>query len=263
MEITFNQTSSNSLSQEQMCQELQYNIPYHYITQYSKNFCPYYFDSWGINYVSTIEFMLGQISKLSIKSFIDIGCGDGRFTREVAQAFPCIQVNGVDYSSRSIALATAMNTGLNFHVCDITKWEPDTLFDCANLMEVFEHIPLTIAKEFIKGVYKVLKPGGILFLTVPHLNEPVHAHHFRHFNIDTLKKEWEPFFDIVQIFGFERKGCLRHIISHCLYNRLFILRNRRLLNLLYTLYKRHLFFVKDETQAQRIFMKAVRKDTVI
>ena len=92
---------------EQSAQEAEYIFPYHYVAQRRPHFAQHFYDSWGINYVSTIEYLLSRLSETHFSSLVDIGCGDGRMTREIAARFPQCDVVGVDYSERAIALAKA------------------------------------------------------------------------------------------------------------------------------------------------------------
>ncbi|NCC85476.1 MAG: methyltransferase domain-containing protein [Clostridia bacterium] len=129
-----------------LSQELEYWFPYHYVSVMpTDGFQGHYVDTWGVNYISTIEFILEQISKHPASSVVDVGCGDGRLTREIKLAFPECHAFGIDYSPRAIKLAQAMNQDipdLNFIALDITAECLERKFDTAILMEVFEHVPI-------------------------------------------------------------------------------------------------------------------------
>jgi len=245
------------------CQEEEYWFPYHYVSKMPElGFRQHFLDSWGINYISTIEFMLSRLGNVESESIIDIGCGDGRLTREIALSINPTTLVGVDYSSRAIKLAQAMNQDLeraSFHATDITSAHELGSFDAAVLMEVFEHIPLDMANEFMVGVRALIKPGGRLLLTVPHNNKPVEYKHFQHFSVKSLLKYIEVDFDIVDVVPFERRGLSRVFLGSLLSNRLFVLNNSRLSNYIYSLHKEHLFFCKNERECQRIYVEAVAK----
>ena len=246
-------------------QDDEYWFPYHYVSRMpSAGFQQHYIDSWGINYISTIDFMLRQIDKCNPHSLIDIGCGDGRFTREIGIRFPLMNLKGVDYSLRAIALAKAMNQDmpdLRYEQVDVTKVNFINKYDVAILMEVFEHIPLDEANEFLAGVRNTLNEGGILLLTVPHSNKPVEYKHFQHFTIESIKSFLSPYFEVVEIIPFEKKGFMRILLNKILCNRLFILNNSRLLNFLYRFHLQYLFMCSSERECQRIFVKAIAKKT--
>ena len=248
------------LGSEQKSQEGEYWFPYHYVAQFKDDrFRHCYLDIWGINYVSTIEFLLAKTRPESHEMMVDIGCGDGRFSRELALADPDCQVTGIDYSNRSIGLASAMNAdvaNLTFRSVDITAPHGLERFDSAILMEVFEHIPLPDTGKFMSGVRGLLKDGGILHLTVPHENKPLDDMHFQHFTIEKLLGHLEGNFEVVEVIPFERIALSRKMLLWLLSNSFFILNNARLLSLLYRYYKRNLFFADSEKNCQRIYVRA-------
>lgn len=247
----------------QRIQDEEYAFPYHYITRYENGgFTQHFNDSWGINYVSTIEFLLNRISGFSPGSVVDIGCGDGRFTREIASHINPARLYGIDYSKKAINLACSMNQDkpdIRFVAHDITRpWDQEG-FDAVVLMEVLEHIPVTFVPQFLKSVRGLLNDNGHLFLTVPHKNKPVEEKHYQHFSLSSLEEALRDDFLVVDTIPFERRGLSRVLLNNLLTNRLFLLNNRWLLSRIYSWYKRHLFQCKGEHQCQRIFIEAAVK----
>jgi len=81
---------------------------------------------------------------------IDVGCGNGRFTRRLAAEFPSIM--GLDLSPNAVALARRESVGfrdIDFRVLDLTV--PGST---AVLAEEFE--PVNI---FVRGVFHILNPA--------------------------------------------------------------------------------------------------------
>ena len=155
-------TAAPSVRQE--LQDDEYWFPYHYVAQFRDQFRHFFLDTWAINYASTIEYLIARMAGETYPRIVDIGCGDGRFSRELALAFPQSSITGIDYSKRAVSLASAMNQdvdNLQFMSLDITESPEVKLFDFAVLMEVFEHIPLESAASFISAVRELLKPGGV------------------------------------------------------------------------------------------------------
>jgi 2-polyprenyl-3-methyl-5-hydroxy-6-metoxy-1,4-benzoquinol methylase len=246
----------------QKLQEDEYRFPYHYVSSFDKTFKQTYTDKWAINYVSTIEYILGVLEQIKFSSVVDIGCGDGRFTSEISKRFPDKLVLGIDYSLKAINLAKAMNQyakNISFISCDITNSWKGKKHDIAVLLEVFEHIPIRDEKAFISGLHKLLRQNGDLFLTVPHINKPVEYKHFRHFSAHTIVESLKSHFEIVKILPFERISIFRKILQFLLVNHLFVLNNQKLLDWIYKYYKNNLFFCKDESECQRIFIRAKAK----
>ncbi len=95
---------------------------------------------------------------------IDLGCGDGRFAQLVFSA--PTQLTGVDLDQRS--LRAAARSGLyrdlvHDDLHDLSQFA-DGMFASAVSNSVFEHVdspPLAF-----QAIYRVLRPGGRLFLTV-------------------------------------------------------------------------------------------------
>ena len=102
---------------------------------------------------------------------LDVGCGDGRTMSRflTAQARSCV---GVDVSARAVASAQAL--GVDARVIDDAAALPfpDASFNLVTCIEVFEHLfePHTAAAE----IFRVLRPGGRLLVTVPNVA------HWRH-----------------------------------------------------------------------------------
>lgn len=246
-------------------QEAEYWFPYHYIASSPRNgFRQHFVDTWGINYISTIEFLLEKIAVRQFTSVIDIGCGDGRFSQELASRLPIDKVCGVDYSSQAIALAKAMNPdmdGLDYVQADITADHNLGKYDAAFLMEVFEHIPPSETGVFLKSVRRLLNTDGVLHLTVPHENKTVEYKHFQHFSIDSISEYLRKDFHILEVVPFEKLGIRRRLMNYFLCNRYFILNNRYMLDLLYKWHRENLFHCASEDECQRIYVAAVARQS--
>lgn len=244
-------------------QENEYWFPYHYVAKMpDEGFQQHFVDIWGINYISTIEFMLNRIRDLNPESLIDVGCGDGRLTREIALNTEVSTLYGVDYSSRAINLARAMNQDISwvqFAAEDIMSDHKLPKADVIILMEVFEHIPIESCRAFLESVSKMLKPGGRMLMTVPHINKSVEYKHFQHFSIESLTAYLTNSFDIVDVVPFERKGIVRKCINYILANRLFVLHSGYILRLIYQFHQKHLFNCDSELDCQRLFVEATVK----
>ena len=244
---------------EQILQENEYLFPYHYVAKYKPNFCQHFLDSWGINYVSTIEFIISRISKINCESIIDIGCGDGRFTVETSDAFPNAKVVGIDYSQKAISLAKAMNPAMTFINLDITDAQLNEKFEVGIVIEVLEHIPIKMINNFLHGISNILDDTGLLLITVPHSNKPLEYKHFQHFTVESLITCVNEFFEPIEILTFERICFIKKLMDFCLSNNFFILNNPRALNYIYSYYKNNLFYTINEENCQRIFMLAKKR----
>jgi trans-aconitate methyltransferase len=111
------------------------------------------------------------IARLKLRGherMLDVGCGDGKVTAEIAQALPAGRATGVDASAEMIAFAqkafpAKKNPNLTFHVMDARKIKFDRRFDLifsnAALHWVDDH------QAFLRGAAACLQPGGRLVVS--------------------------------------------------------------------------------------------------
>ena len=109
------------------------------------------------------------IAKLRLdrdESVLDIGCGDGKVTAEIASLVRDGRVVGIDSSPEMVEFATRSVAGslanVVFNVCDARELpfdrEFDVVFSNATLHWVIDHRPV------LGGISRALKPGGRLLL---------------------------------------------------------------------------------------------------
>jgi len=109
------------------------------------------------------------LSKLELKGnerILDLGCGDGKVTVELANRVPSGFVVGGDYSAAMIDLAKNQyrkkNANYRFEIVDAKNLnfdsEFDVIFSNAALHWVLDHEPV------VNGLFKALRPGGQILL---------------------------------------------------------------------------------------------------
>ncbi|HDN65855.1 MAG TPA: methyltransferase domain-containing protein [Methanosarcinales archaeon] len=107
--------------------------------------------------------LISKLALLGGERVLDIGCGDGKVTAEVAQRLPDGSVLGIDRSEEMIRFArrnfpAKRFSNLAFEVMDAENMsfdgEFDVVFSNATLHWVIEHLPV------LKGIKKSLKPSG-------------------------------------------------------------------------------------------------------
>ena len=114
------------------------------------------------------------IAKLNLRDdehILDIGCGDGKVTAEIARALPDGFVVGIDASPQMIAFAKKIfsakkNPNLQFQICDARKISAkkfavkfDVVFSNAALHWVDDH------EKILRGAAAVLQSGGRLVVS--------------------------------------------------------------------------------------------------
>jgi ubiquinone/menaquinone biosynthesis C-methylase UbiE len=96
---------------------------------------------------------------------LDVGCGDGFFLEQLlAMGFGCV---GLDVSAQMIERCRRRipSTRVELVCSTIQTYRPDRLFDAVTCGETLEHINDDV--DVLKHIHRVLKPGGMLVLTVP------------------------------------------------------------------------------------------------
>ncbi|MDY0060136.1 MAG: methyltransferase domain-containing protein [Myxococcota bacterium] len=97
---------------------------------------------------------------------LDVGCGLGGFLHHLTTAEPSVAGLGVEDAARAVRFARE-ELGLDVHEgrAERLPW-PDGCADVVTLWHVLEHSPApTVA---LAEAYRVLRPGGVLAVEVPH-----------------------------------------------------------------------------------------------
>lgn len=117
------------------------------------------------------KFIMSKIvaEDLVDKIILEIGCGRGGFSRHLASNnLPPSKVVAADFSKYALAIAASKlkNSNIDWKQEDIMNISfEDNYFDTVISCETIEHVPNP--KKAIKELFRVLKPGGKLFLTCP------------------------------------------------------------------------------------------------
>lgn len=119
-----------------------------------------------------VTWILAYVSELGVPvrrdRALDFGCGPGRFTGALADAFA--DVDAVDVSDSMIEKARRLHGDrVHFHVNtrpDLALFE-DGRFDFILTYLVLQHIPAPLALEYIGEFVRVLAPGGVAAFQAP------------------------------------------------------------------------------------------------
>jgi SAM-dependent methyltransferase len=127
---------------------------------------------FGIWYQWVSSVLSGQ--DLESKSVLEIGCGRGFFAASIRQAYNPRHVFGCDFSAEAISIAQARFDDLPNIIWQQEDIEnisfKDASFDTVISCETIEHI--AHPGKGLSELYRVLKPGGRLFLTCPNYFNP-------------------------------------------------------------------------------------------
>ncbi len=246
---------SQALEGKQKIQEARYEYPYHYIPRIEDGeFSRVCYWPWGFRYLAGHKVVFEQLEKITFNSLVDIGCGDGRFIKDLTKRYPEIRVLGIDHSKRAIQLAEAINPGLEYKATDILQNSISERFDAATLIEVLEHIPTGCLPSFLKAVSDLINQKGYLVLTVPHINTPLPSKHYQHFKAEQLHDLLSKHFHEITIIPFDPRSKVMGFWHRLMGNRgkHFILTNHRLNYWFWKVYISYYLYTNGEQKCMRM-----------
>ncbi len=102
---------------------------------------------------------------------IELGCGPGFYSCNLARRFPKLRVTGVDQSDRQLCCARGKADGLGLSNCHFAKVDvlepsrPDETFDVLIASRLFT--VLSERSRAVSEMYRVLRPGGRCLIAEP------------------------------------------------------------------------------------------------
>ena len=233
---------------QQKHQDNQYNFPYHWLPQFFSDgaFSVGRYYPWGIEYLTYMDMVANLIKKEKPSNLLDIGCGDGRLSDFVR--FEGCKYTGVDLSKKAITIASVLNEDVEFINNDIRTIERK--FDVISLVEVIEHLPDDEIEGFLYSVVSLLNNYGKVIVSVPTTNLPLNKKHFRHYDIDLLKRQLECVGLKIESVNYSFKLCffssvLRRIVT----NRIYTLNPSIVTKAIWCIHKKMGYFAKEENAA--------------
>lgn len=131
------------------------------------------------------------------KTLVDIGCGDGTYTAEIANARPDLKVSGFDPAAVAIDLAKEKNPNIDFKVANLLDATsmPNQQFDIAVIRGVLHHLtdpPLAIenAAKIAKKIIIIEPNGNNPILKVIEKTSKYHIEHEERSFAQSLLKQW-------------------------------------------------------------------------
>lgn len=136
------------------------------------------YESFQINYQKyytdgkkTAEWLsrhLGKHIDLKDKRILDWGCGPGRLIRHLPEIINngC-EFFGTDYNENSIQWCSNNLEGIQFNLNSLKAELPykDNFIDIIYGISIFTHLSEELHDEWFNELFRILKPGGVMFLT--------------------------------------------------------------------------------------------------
>lgn len=142
---------------------------------------------------------------------LNAGCGSGEMNALMSQHNATWKIDAIDVDDDGIQRARLLKDQLSLQNVSIMKssiedFHPTDLYDVIISNDVLEHID--DVEQAIQRLVKMLKPGGLLMISVPALQWLYGYHdellgHFRRYNRRLLSKQLAPYFEIkhLRYFG--------------------------------------------------------------
>jgi len=133
----------------------------------------------GRTYITSLEYLteiLTLFQTNSVKKILDLGCGSGGYI--VSLAKNGFEVYGLDFSMEAIEVSKSWlkEEGYegNLKLGSIYKKLPyeDNVFDAVLSFRVIHHATIDDIRKMIKELERILKPQGLIFITVPKWRMP-------------------------------------------------------------------------------------------
>lgn len=116
--------------------------------------------SWGYLpvYLAKMERVEKFLAGYPQAHIIDLGCGEGVLVKSFRQRGYDIVGMDLHYESEYVKRGNILETG-----------EPSGVYDIALCLDVIEHLPYENQEKALDEISRLLRPGGMLLLTVPNL----------------------------------------------------------------------------------------------
>jgi SAM-dependent methyltransferase len=129
------------------------------------------YERYYVNGRKTAEWLTALVRKhkdLTGASILDWGCGPARVVRHLPGLVEGGSFYGTDYNRQSIAWCSGNFTDIYFHSNDLmpglvyeNEW-----FDLVYGISIFTHLSREAHEAWLNELVRVLKPGGLLFITL-------------------------------------------------------------------------------------------------
>jgi 2-polyprenyl-3-methyl-5-hydroxy-6-metoxy-1,4-benzoquinol methylase len=144
-----------------------------------------------IGFQERFNFFQRCVKDLHGKIFIDAGCGNGTYSRFMANLYPQSKIMAFDLEKKVITIAKELTDQkrINFFIHDLTK-KNTLLLNKADIvwsLDVLEHI-IDYTKA-VKNLKLMVKKNGYLIIHVPLINQKRWFNYFKNWSHETHERE--------------------------------------------------------------------------
>ena len=159
----------------------------------------YYKTHFDINEIKNIADFF--IQNLKGQKILDVGCGPGRDAKYFSEHG--LEVTGIDLTSNFVKMASQNVPNAKFIQMDMRNLDfPENTFDGIWACASFLHIPKDEAKNTLLGFRKILKPAGLIYLSIKQGNEEKFV-------------EKDEYKGRTKFFAFYTQGEFKNLIESC------------------------------------------------
>lgn len=153
------------------------------------------------------------------KRVLDVGCFIGYGEKVLADCAKEVIAIDSDDKALEFAARNVFGTHIKFEKVNAERLPfYDESFDITIAFQLIEHIPPKQVNKFLCEAKRVLKKGGLLFITTPNrkfrllpFQRPFNPEHYQEFTAKRLFKTLKVFFDEVQIKAVRARGWIEEI----------------------------------------------------
>lgn len=140
------------------------------VSEKFENFLQYEIDP---AFARRAKVVLENLSLSGKEKILEIGCGRGFYLNVLSKMFPKLDITGIDLNEKYLLEAKNYINDKKVKLIKVNATSlpfKDKVFDRIIATEILEHI--SDDEKTISEMFRVLKPGGIIMVTVPSKNYP-------------------------------------------------------------------------------------------
>jgi len=108
--------------------------------------------------------------RIPLHDILELGCGTGDMTRQIADAWPAVQIHALEVDRIQLERNLARNRHANIHYgagpAQSIPREAESC-DAVLMFKSLHHVPTNLLDQALDEIHRVLRPGGIAWFAEP------------------------------------------------------------------------------------------------